>query len=223
MPTSFSIPEPAPGAKDATVVTDSGSPMRQRISDYDWDSTVLGPLTGWHAKLRVIVELMLDSAEPMVIWWGPERIQIYNDAYGPRVDGAAGSIALGQPAASTGKHGWAKIEPLAASVIATGTSKMYTDFAFDIERNGVLQEAYWTYSLTPIRDQDDVVNGVLMLSGEVTERTISTRRQRTLDLLRSELADVDDFQQLSEAAARAAAQNPTDLRMIKLVPHHAPA
>jgi PAS domain S-box-containing protein len=209
--------EPQSGANGTIVPADSGSNMRNLIGEYDWGATVLGPIAEWPTRLRVIVDLMLDSAEPMVIWWGSDHVQIYNDAYALRVDLEASSIALGRPAADTWKHGWAMIQPLAEHVVAAGTSKTYNNFAFNIERNGRLEEAYWNYSLTPVRDDDNVVQGVLLLSNEVTERTIITRRQQTLDLLRNDLADAHDFDQLTVVSKHAAALNPTDLYSVKLM------
>jgi PAS domain S-box-containing protein len=195
--------------------------MRQSILEYDWEATNLGPLTKWPTRLRVIVDIMLDSAEPMVIWWGPECLQIYNDAYAPRVRGNHGTNALGHPAARTWKHGWATMEPLIEEVLRTAISKTYDEFAFNIERNGKLEEAYWTYSLTPIRDDNDVVLGVLVLAREITDRTLLARRQKTLDLLRNDLAKVEALDQLPEACAHAALLNSTDLHSVKLRPLHA--
>jgi PAS domain S-box-containing protein len=210
--------------KEGTVVsTQSGSTMRRSILEYDWGATVLGPLTAWPVRLRVIVDLMLDSAEPMVVWWGPERLQIYNDAYAPRVRGGLESNALGQPAASTWQHGWATIEPFVEHVLRTGTSNTHNDFPFRIERNGKLEETYWSYSLTPIRDDGDAVSGVLVLSSEITERTLVARRQQTLDLLRDHLSDVKTIDQLAVAAAQAAMLNPTDLHSVRLMPLDAAA
>jgi PAS domain S-box-containing protein len=192
--------------------------MRDAIREYDWGFTVLGPMAEWPVRLRVIVDLMLDSAEPMVVWWGPDYLQIYNDAYSSRIDAKLGNIALGQPAVSTWKHGWATIEPFVEDVFRTAISKTYNEFAFSIERNGILKEAYWTYSLTPIRDDDDSVLGVLVLSTETTEQTRMVRRQQTLDLLRNDLAKVETLDQLAMASAHAALLNPTDLHSVELMP-----
>jgi PAS domain S-box-containing protein len=222
MPTSYPAQELHANPQGSAVSTGSGSIMRDSIREYDWGSTSLGPMVEWAVRLRVIVDIMLDSAEPMVLWWGPERLQIYNDAYAPRVRGEHESSALGQPAASTWKHGWAIIEPLVEEVSRTAISKTYDKFAFNIERNGKLEEAYWTYSLTPIRD-DDVVLGVLVLSNEITERTLLARRQQTLDLLRNALAEARTLDQLPVACAHVASLNPTDLHDVKLIPLHAAA
>ncbi|MBD8531458.1 MULTISPECIES: ATP-binding protein [unclassified Massilia] len=197
--------------------------MRESILEFDWEATPLGPATGWPVRLRVIVDLMLDSAEPMVVWWGPDRLQIYNDAYAPRVCGKRGSSALGRPAADTWKHGWAKIEPFVDDVLHTATSRTYDEFAFSIEREGKLEEAYWTYSLTPIRDDANIVQGVLVLSNEITEQVLLARRQQTLDVLRNDLAEATTFDQLAAACARAAVRNRIDLHDVKLMKRDAAA
>lgn len=191
------------------------SNMRESIRDFDWSVTIIGPVSHWPARLRVIVDLMLDSAEPMVIWWGPDRLQIYNDAYAERVDREARGRALGRPARDTWKHGWATFEPLVQGVFHGGASKTRNDFAFDIERNGKLEEAYWTYSLTPIRNEKGIVQGVLLLSSEVTEKALTARRHRTLEILRNDLVGVDTLDQLAESSLRAAALNPDDLQGVR--------
>jgi signal transduction histidine kinase/ActR/RegA family two-component response regulator len=213
----FPTSERQPDPRGQIPLADNGSTMRKLICEHDWGATILGPLAEWPARLRVIVDLMLDSVEPMVIWWGMDCIQIYNDAYAPRVDKVAGDMALGLPAAVTWKQGWTIIEPLAERVFETGISKTYDDFAFHIERNGRLEEAYWTYSLTPVRGKDTAVEGVLLLSNEITERTLITRRQQTLNLLRNDLAAVNSLDQLASAAERATAFNAVDLRSVKLM------
>ncbi|MFC5549115.1 hybrid sensor histidine kinase/response regulator [Massilia aerilata] len=219
MQTAFPAQNSRSNVQGAVVLTDRGSTMRRAIREYDWSATVLGPLTAWPARLRVVVDLMLDSAEPMVVWWGPEYLQIYNDAYAARV----GISALGQSAASTWQHGWVAIEPFVDDVFRNATSKTYDEFAFSIERNGKLEEAYWTYSLTPIRDDVDVVQGVLLLSTEITERILLARRQQTLDLLRNDLAEVKTLDQLPVVCDHAALLNPTDLHSVKLLPLHVAA
>src|ERR1035438_10506024 len=56
-----------------------GGEMGAVIRAYDWDNSPLGPPEHWQQSLRVVVRLMLDSRHPMLIWWGPELIQFYND------------------------------------------------------------------------------------------------------------------------------------------------
>lgn len=40
----------------------------------------MGAMHTWPASLQAIVTLVLDSPEPMAIWWGTDALQIYNEA-----------------------------------------------------------------------------------------------------------------------------------------------
>lgn len=153
----------------------------------------------------------------MVVWWGEECLQIYNDAYAPRVDQGKGGIALGQPAVNSWKHGWASISPLVKLVLDGGPSTIYSDFLYSIERDGWIEDTFWTYSFTPVRDDSDAVRGVLLLSEETTERNLSTRRQQTLDFLRKDLADARTVDELGAAVGRAVTFNPDDLRHARIM------
>lgn len=191
--------------------------MRRLVAEHDWASTPLGLHEQWPASLKVLLTLMLDSTEPMVIWWGEDCLQLYNDAYATRVDGGDGPIALGQPASQTWKYGWASVSPLAKRVLDGGPSTVYSDFLYSIERDGWIEDTYWTYSFTPVRDDAGAVGGVLLLSEETTERNLSTRRQQTLDFLRQQLADARTIDELKAAVEQAAAFNPHDILDARLM------
>jgi PAS domain S-box-containing protein len=218
-----SLPKSTPlsAIKDVHVHADNRMNMRTLIHDFDWCTTSLGSLDQWPVNLRALTDVMLDSAEPIVIWWGVEYVQIYNDAYAPRVVSQSGDVALGQPAAVTWGPGWALFEPFAKEVHATGSPKTFSDFAFNVKQDGKLREAHWTWSLTPIRDDDGLVKGVLLFSSEITERILIERRHQTLDLLREELNLLKHPDHLTLALNRAAAFNPTDLLSVKLLPRRA--
>lgn len=197
--------------------------MRTLIHAFNWRATSLGSLDSWPVNLRALIDVMLDSAEPLVIWWGIDYLQIYNDAYSPRVDSQSSAIALGQPAAVTWGQGWALFEPFVKEVYATGSSKTFSDFAFNVKQDSKLREAHWTWSLTPIRDNEGLVKGVLLFSSEITERILIERRNRTLELLREQLNDLNHPDHLTLALNCAAAFNPTDLLSVKLLPRHTAA
>jgi PAS domain S-box-containing protein len=218
-----SLPEskPVSGLDEVPTFGVNKADMRRLIHAFDWGTTSLGSLDTWPVNLRALTDVILDSAEPMVIWWGVDYLQIYNDAYAPRVVSQSGASAIGQPAAVTWGPGWALFEPFAREVYATGSPKTFSDFAFDVKQDGKLREAHWTWSLTPIRDNNGLVKGVLLFSNEITERILIERRHRTLDLLREELNHLDQACHLSLALDRLALFNPTDLSSVKLVPPHA--
>lgn len=62
---------------------DTLSHLRSR----DWSATPLGPVAGWPAELLAAVGTVLSSRLPMMIWWGPDLVQIYNEALVPLLGG----------------------------------------------------------------------------------------------------------------------------------------
>ncbi len=185
--------------------------MHTLVERHDWAATALGPKSAWPASLHAVVTLMLDSTEAMVVWWGSEFLQIYNDAYAPRVDERGPGTALGQPAPANWKHSWALIGPQAELVLAGRAARGYRDFQISIERNGRIEETFWTYSFTPVRDDAGEIRGVFVISTETTERVLGARRQHTLDLLRQGLSTVDSLAGLDAAVQAAVQFNPGDL------------
>ena len=72
------------------------SEMAQRVRDFDWSATPLGPIESWPQSLLIAVSICLNSRFPMFVWWGPKLINIYNDGYIPML-GARHPRALGHP------------------------------------------------------------------------------------------------------------------------------
>src|SRR5215213_9927555 len=78
------------------------------VREIDWASTPLGPIASWPGSLRTMVGVVLRSRHPMFLWWGPELIQFYNDAYLP-------SFGVGKHPAAMGQRGrdcWQEIWPI---------------------------------------------------------------------------------------------------------------
>jgi hypothetical protein len=49
----------------------------------DWAQTPLGPPESWSPTLKTMTRFMLVNRFPMLLWWGPQFCQLYNDAYSP--------------------------------------------------------------------------------------------------------------------------------------------
>jgi len=58
-----------------------GGEMGALTRAHDWSATPLGKPETWPQSLRTAVRILLNTNHPMFIWWGPELIQFYNDAY----------------------------------------------------------------------------------------------------------------------------------------------
>lgn len=143
--------------------------MAERIRNYNWNSTPVGPVENWPQTLRATLSLMLSSNFPMFLWWGNNLIQFYNDAYRPILgDNGKHPKALGQDAKSCWPEIWDYINPLIHDVLETGEPLWKEDQLVPIYRNGTIEDIYWTFSYSPIRDDDGVITGVLCLCNEVT-------------------------------------------------------
>lgn len=177
----------------ANLVFAGPGEMRARCRAFDWAATPLGPVARWPLSLRTIVTTMLASRHPMFLWWGPELIQIYNDAYRPSfAEGGRDVRALGARGAEFWTEIWEIIGPQIGQVMAGGEATWHEDQLVPIERNGRIEDVWWTYSYGPAFDDAGTVGGVLVVCQETTARVLTERRltalNRELDVERSRLA-----------------------------------
>jgi PAS domain S-box-containing protein len=116
----------------------------------------------------------------MFVWWGPDLIQFYNDGYRPSLRADKHPSAVGQRGMECWPEIWPIIGPQVAAVVGEGESTWNTNQLVPINRNGKLEEIYWTYSYSPVRDNAGTVQGTLVVCSETTEPVLSERRLRTL-------------------------------------------
>jgi len=140
--------------------------MRDRIAAFDWASTPVGPPTTWPPVLRTMVEVILDSRFPMMIFWGPELVQIYNDAYAP-LCGRRHPQALGQRAHDCWPEVWDTVGPLLDRA-RSGTPVWAENAPFVLQRNGYPEQAYFTFCYSRLGDPV-AGDGVLCCNVETTE------------------------------------------------------
>ncbi|MEJ7806736.1 MAG: hypothetical protein WKG03_12560, partial [Telluria sp.] len=157
-----------------------GSPMQEMVAAFDWSSTPLGPLSAWDASLSTAVSIVLHSKQPMLLWWGPDFVQIYNDQFASSIRGGKHPQALGQQAAACWPETWGQVGEQVHKAYSEGLSVRYDDAFLPIERNGRLEKAYWTYSYTPVFGAGDSIGGVLVVSVETTATVLSHRRKAVL-------------------------------------------
>ncbi|MGA9248010.1 MAG: PAS domain S-box protein [Candidatus Acidiferrales bacterium] len=154
--------------------------MAELIRGYDWSRSPVGPIETWPDILLTTVNVLLASRHPMFLWWGPELIQFYNDGYRPSIRSDKHPAAVGQRGTECWPEIWPIIGPQIEAVMSKGQSTWNTNQLVPINRNGKLEEVYWTYSYSPVRDKDGAVRGTLVVCSETTEQVLSERRLRTL-------------------------------------------
>ncbi|HEY3707085.1 MAG TPA: PAS domain S-box protein [Terracidiphilus sp.] len=143
----------------------------------DWSQTPVGRMPEWPDALVVLVNMMLPNQNPMLLFWGDEFTQFYNDAAIPILGYDKHPSAIGQPA----RQCWAEVWHVVGTQIehaARGTSVWQEDQLVPIFRNGRIQDAWFTYSYSPVRDSAGQPAGVLVTCLETTGRVLAERSTR---------------------------------------------
>ena len=158
----------------------------------DWARTPLGAPGGWPSCLKTIVGVVLQSRHPMFLWWGPELIQLYNDAYIPSFGAGKHPAAMGQRGRDCWQEIWPIIWPQIDDVMSRGRASWNEDQLVPVFRNGHIEEVYWTYGYSPVLHDQGAVGGVLVVCTETTSRVIIARRNRTMRSLAERTALTTD-------------------------------
>lgn len=169
----------------------------------DWADSGLGAPADWPLTLKTATRLMLASQHPMLIFWGPELVMFYNDAFSPSLGPERHPGALGQRARQCWAEVWDVIEPDIDTVMRQGGAVWHEDRLVPITRHGARKDVWWTYSYSPIED-DGGVRGVLIIAHDVTEEHLSRESMRTVNSsLSGDLAQqVHDWQQMHAMSSR---------------------
>ncbi|MBV8837218.1 MAG: PAS domain-containing protein, partial [Alphaproteobacteria bacterium] len=196
----------ATGERKEDAFPPAGGELGARFRAFDWEKTSLGPVSDWPANLKAAISLMLPAQAQIVLFWGPDFIALYNDAYAPTIGGKH-PRALGRPARENWAELWDDLEPLLRRVRETGETVFAKDRPFYIERHGYPENVYFDISYSPIRDEQGAVDGVLCIVCETTERVIAQERQQLLlretnHRLKNLFAMVDAMIGLSVRSAR---------------------
>lgn len=143
----------------------------------DWSKTPVGPVESWPQSLRTTLGILLNSKFPMFLFWGPDHICFYNDAYRPSLgnDGKHPAI-LGQKGAEYWPEIWEFIKPLIDQVLVEGEATWHEDQLLPIYRNGKMEDVYWTFSYSPVNNDEGKIDGVLVICDETTNK-VSTRKK----------------------------------------------
>ena len=154
-----------------------GGEMGGLIRAYDWAATPLGSIQTWPQSLKTAVGIMLTTRHPVFIFWGPELVCLYNDAYATSLGPEKHPFVLGRSAPEAWPEAYPLVEPELTQVMAGGEATWQEDNLVPIHRNGRIEEVYWTYSYGPIHDVDAPhgVGGVLALITETTRSVVAQR------------------------------------------------
>ncbi len=196
-----------------------GGEMGRLMREQDWGASsgfILGNISHWPQSLRTAVSICLTSRFPIIIFWGPEHVQFYNDAYRPILGISKHPQALGQRAEECWPEIWDVIGPMLQGVLRTSEATWSENQLLLLDRNGYVEEAYFTFSYSPIRDESGEVGGVFCAVTETTDAVLGTRRLATLRALGANTSQSPSTDEVCKVALASLADNAADLPFVLL-------
>lgn len=158
---------------DMTPLHGMAGTMAADIRAFDWSATSLGPPEDWPPALNTTLRLVLGSRQPMCFFWGDDLLQFHNDSYLPILEGRD-TNALGQPFREYWADVWDGVEPFVRRALA-GEGTWIENLPLHILRNGSRQESFWTFSYSPLHDDQGAIAGMLNVVTETTDAVLDRR------------------------------------------------
>lgn len=187
-----------------------GGEMGALIRAFDWARSEIGPEPAWPTSLRTMVGVALANRFPMLLWWGPHLVQIYNDAYRP-ILGDKHPAALGARGAEVWAEIWHIIGPQAESVLAGAPATWNENLLLPMKRKGYLEETYFTFSYGAVPDDAGSVGGVLVTCQETTEQVRAERQLKMQRDLGARGLDAKSSEDACRTAASILSDNDADI------------
>ncbi|MBW4417936.1 MAG: response regulator [Myxacorys californica WJT36-NPBG1] len=214
-------PEPLSASSETTTETEgltyphcellgTGSEMASRISSFDWSQTPVGAIATWSPSFKSLIKTMLASRYPMVLTWGREFTQFYNDAYSQLI-GDKHPAALGLDIRITLAEAWDTLGPMIQTVMATGSANWTPALLLLLERSGYREESYFSVSHAPAEDDAGQIVGMLAVCSEVTQQVLGERRLRLLRDLSSKAGETRSVEATCHDVVAAIGLHPLDV------------
>jgi PAS domain S-box-containing protein len=161
--------------------------MGERIQAHDWAATPLGVQATWPRSLLTAIDIAISSRQPMFVAWGPDLTFLYNDAYA-QVLGGKHPAALGHPFREVWSEIWDGLKPLVERALA-GEATWSENLPLIMHRNGFPEETWYTFSYSPLRDDEGGIGGMFCSCMETTGQVLAERqslaeRQRLFEMSR---------------------------------------
>jgi len=164
----------------ARAFLEGGGAMGQRMRAHDWLATPLGPPEGWPQSLKSVLSACLNSPLLGAVFWGPDMLFFYNDAYVPSLADRHPN-ALGRPVREVWGDVWKQVEEPFHRAMQTGEGFTNNAVPITMTRNGVEEVTHWDFTATTIRDEEGQIAGLLNQGVEITERLRAEQHLRDLN------------------------------------------
>ncbi|KAF5018979.1 hypothetical protein F66182_9025 [Fusarium sp. NRRL 66182] len=172
-------------------VSDSETePFLDVVQSVDWESTPLGPMADWPAQLQHTFNQVVSDSRPVALYWGPEYITIYNEAFS-KYCGARHPGRLGRPATDAWTHLQSRLDSMMASPLKNYSNVEDESKFFIPQIDGSFEETYVKSSMVPIV-YDQKCLGIQHSLLEMTSRRLWERRMKMLIDLGEALVSTKD-------------------------------
>lgn len=201
-------------AADPFAFLAGGGAMGGLIRSMEWANTPLGPIESWPQSLRTTVNICLASDLPICIIWGPGLVQLYNDGYRV-ICGGKHPRSMGQKFPECWKEAWPVIGDAHDLALTGDTAFLETQRIF-LERHGFLEECFFTFSFSPIREEAGRVGGLFHPVIEMTTKMLGERRTRALRDLAARTSQAKSGHEALALAAQTLADFDLDVPFVQL-------
>ncbi|RIB26981.1 hypothetical protein C2G38_2161729 [Gigaspora rosea] len=159
------------------------------VYNYNWSSTPLGPIETWDPAIKTATSLCLKSIFPMCLSIGPPHwIQLYNKAWEPILKSKPCVIGM------TLKEAWPEaydiIMPLYDGVCTTKKGFFRNDDYYELQRDGYTEEAYFSYTYSPVFKSDGTVWALIVIAQETTQKVLNSRRLKILGEFGNQMPEI---------------------------------
>lgn len=182
---SISLSSPEMAVADWTVAEPKGilSPHLQFARSVDWAKTPLGPMKDWSREFRQTANLVMTNPHPAALFWGSELTMLYNEAYAAEVAGNKHPALMGTGFSGPFAELWDYAGPIFAECARTGTSVRKDRDYLPIDRKGVVEETFYSWSFSPLYGGTGRILGFYNAPFETTQEVVGQRRMQTVNQL----------------------------------------
>ncbi|GBB92369.1 hypothetical protein RclHR1_00200002 [Rhizophagus clarus] len=185
-------------------------PVADLVYSFDWSTTPLGDRLKWPPSLKTIVDLCLHSVFPIAIFYGPELRMIYNQMYRPILK-MKHPQAMGRPFKEVWSETYDVMGPIFEAVHLTGKGSFQDDMMLLLQRDGYVEECYFSFTLSPLFKEDGTIVGVFNAVQETTQRVLAVRRLKTLEDLGNRTLDAKSIENACHLVSSALHDNNDDI------------
>jgi hypothetical protein len=211
--TSLVLATPEKAVPDWTSATPRGILNEQQAlaRKVNWAATPLGPMESWSSEFRQVANLVLANPHPAALFWGSDLTMFYNTAYAQEVAGNKHPSLMGTGFSGPFAELWDAVAPVFAECARTGVSIRRDDDYLPIERRGLLEETFFSWSWTPLYGGTKKILGFYNAPFETTQAVINARRMHTIKQLGDSAAHVKTVKQFWKAVINGLKDNEKDV------------